>query len=309
MTKYGKMNIIKQVGANLLDLLTRPIQRKIENSLLALGTILSNQQNFINSNNINDFEFKIFSQRGEDGLIQYLIKHISIKNQIFIEFGVENYMESNTRFLMMNNNWSGLIIDGSESAIKSIRKRDWFWKYDLKIKSAFIDKENINGLLSEDGFKNIGLLSIDIDGNDYWIFKEIDFTELSPAIVITEYNALFGNERAITIPYKKDFNRTKAHYSNLFFGASLPALVYVAQQKGYELVGCNDAGTNAFFVRNDLLNDKIEKVDVLSAYKEDKCRQSRDRDYNHSFLSGEERINCIRGLNVVNVISGEMEKL
>jgi len=301
------MNMLKQLGSNLFNYAMQPLQRKAETTLLALGSVLSNQQRLINSDDINDYEFKIFSQRGEDGIIQYLIKNILIENTIFIEFGVENYMESNTRFLMMNNNWSGLVMDGSDAAIKSIQKREWFWMYDLQAKCAFIDAGNINSLLK--GFKNIGLLSIDIDGNDYWILKEIDFSELNPSIVIVEYNALFGYERPISIPYNKAFNRTKAHYSNLFFGSSLAALDSVAQQKGYALVGCNTAGTNAFFVRNDLLNNKIKKKSVAEAYKEDKCRQSRDRNYKLSFLSGEERIKVIKNLDVINVITNEVEKL
>jgi hypothetical protein len=304
MKKY-----IKTTVGRWVNLLTNPIQRKIETALLAQGKLLSNQQNFFHSGNINEYEFKIFSQRGEDGIIQYLIKHIQIKSEIFIEFGVENYMESNTRFLMMNNNWSGLVIDGSAANINSIRKREWFWKYDLKTQCAFIDKGNINTLLHKYGFKDIGILSIDIDGNDYWIFQEIDLSELNPSIVIIEYNGLFGSERMISVPYDKCFNRTKAHFTNLFFGASLAALAHLAAQKGYELIGCCDAGTNAFFVRKDLLNNKIRKLNVSEAYKEDKCRQSRGRRGEFSFLSGDERLSIIKGLNVVNVLTNEIEKL
>jgi hypothetical protein len=303
--------MIKTVGKDVLNYVAKPIQRKQEDALLAIGKLLSRQQNFIDSNNINDYEFKIFSQRGEDGIIQCLIKHIPITNKVFIEFGVEDYMESNTRFLMMNDNWSGFVMDASDRNIKSIKKRDWFWKYDLKVQKAFIDKDNINDILTETNFKDIGLLSIDIDGNDYWIFEKINFTELNPAIIIVEYNALFGNERAISVPYDKNFNRTKAHFSNLFFGASLPALIYIAEKKGYSLIGCNDAGSNAFFVKKEFVEGitKIPKVDMQNAYKEDKCRQSRDKKYKFSFLSGAERNAIIKGLEVVNVISGEVELL
>jgi hypothetical protein len=300
---------IKTTIKEWINLPINPLQRKMETILLAQGCLLSNQQNFISSGNVNDYEFKIFSQRGEDGIIQYLIKHMPIKNKVFIEFGVENYMESNTRFLMMNNNWSGLVIDGSGANIGSLKKREWFWKYDLKTKCAFIDRDNINNLLHEDGFEDIGILSIDIDGNDYWIFQKLDLSKLKPSIVIIEYNGLFGSERAISVPYDKYFNRTKAHYSNLFFGASLAALVHLATQKGYELVACCDAGTNAFFVQKDLLNDKIRKLSVSEAYKEDKCRQSRDKRYRFSLLSGNERLSVIRGLDVVNVLTDEIEKL
>ena len=144
-----------------------------ETPLLALGKMLSNQQYSMNSKNLNDYEFKIFSQFGDDGIIQYLIKNIEIKNDIFIEFGVEDFMESNTRFLMMNNNWSGFVMDGSEEAMKSLQNQKWYWQFDLTQKAVFIDKDNINALLAGTGSSNIGLLSIGIDGNDYHIFNEM----------------------------------------------------------------------------------------------------------------------------------------
>ena len=305
------MNRIKRIGRLVIDYVMNPLLRNQETTLLATGNLLSKQQYFNNSNDINDHEFKIFSQRGEDGIIQYLIKYVNIRNKTFIEFGVENYMESNTRFLMMNDNWSGFVIDASAININSIRKREWFWKYDLKVNKAFINKENINSILSKANFEDIGILSIDIDGNDYWILESIELKKLNPAIIIVEYNALFGCERAISVPYDKNFNRTKKHYSNLFFGASLPALTYLAEKKGYDLVGCNDAGSNAFFVRKDLLkgNTRISKIDLQCAFREDKCRQSRDKKYNFTFLSGDERMAVIKGLNVINIVTGETENL
>jgi hypothetical protein len=263
----------------------------------------------MNSNNINDYEFKIFSQFGDDGIIQYLIKNVAIENDVFIEFGVENYLESNTRFLLMNNNWSGFVMDGSEKVMNSLNNQSWYWKYCLTHKAAFIDKENINDLLSTTGFSNIGLLHIDLDGNDYHILTEIELSKLNPSIIIMEYNSVFGSERAITVPYHKDFIRTKAHYSNLFFGASLSALNFAATKKGYSLVGCNLAGNNAYFVRKDLLNEKVIEFSVKIAYKESKFRESRNPDYSLSFLAGKERLEIIKGLEVINVESNEKEKL
>ncbi|MBP1630287.1 MAG: hypothetical protein H6Q15_1180 [Bacteroidetes bacterium] len=303
------MSLINNIASKIINTLATPLIRKQEITLLALGKLLSNQQNSIDSDNINDFEFKIFSQRGEDGIIQYLVKNIYIKNNTFIEFGVENYLESNTRFLMMNNNWSGYVIDGSKKAMNNLKKREWFWAYDLRVKDAFIDKDNINSLMNETGFEEVGILSIDIDGNDYWIFEELDFSRLNPSIIIAEYNAVFGKERPISVPYDKKFYRTEAHYSNLYFGASLMSLNHIAQEKGYELVGCNDAGTNAFFVRKDLLNNIIKPISVSDAFREDKCRQSRDKNYNLSLLSGEDRLKIIKGMDVINVISMKKEEL
>lgn len=280
-----------------------------ESALLAMGTMLSNQQRLMQSKNLNDYEFKIFSQFGDDGIIQYLIKHISIKNETFIEFGVENYMESNTRFLMMNNNWEGLVMDGSEEAMNSLRNRPWFWRYSLKEKAVFIDKDNINNLLSSSGFSDLGLLHIDLDGNDYYILQEIDFSLLNPSILILEYNAVFGKNRAVSVPYDKNFVRTKAHYSNLYWGASLTALNHAAAQKGYALIGCNLAGNNAYFVRRDLLNEKIKEMTVEDAFIDSKFRESRNEDYALTYLGGNDRLLLIKGLPVINVLTNQIEKL
>lgn len=284
-------------------------QQSNDTELLALGALLSNQQYQINSPNIHDYEFKIFSQFGDDGIIQYLIKHVAIRNKVFIEFGVENYLESNTRFLMCHNNWSGFVMDGSQEAMDSLKSQAWYWRYALRQKAVFIDKENINGLLKETGYSDIGFLHIDLDGNDYHIFDSLDLGSLNPAIIAVEYNSVFGKERAITVPYDKAFVRTSRHFSNLFWGASLPALHHVAKKKSYALVGCNLAGNNAYFVRRDLLTDKVRELSVGEAFVESKFRESRDINYALTYLEGNQRLELIRGLEVINVITGTPEKL
>jgi hypothetical protein len=309
------MKFMKKIARKFASLIADGISvDKSETELLALGALLSKQQWFLcppppRFPSFNDFEFKIFSQWGDDGLIQYLIKNIKIENEIFIEFGVEDYSESNTRFLMMNNNWKGFVMDGSEENMARLRKQPWFWKYSLDTKAVFITKENINGILAETGFKNIGLLHIDLDGNDAHILAEIDLKDLNPAILIMEYNAVFGKKRAISVPYDANFIRTEKHYSNLYFGASLAALTYIANGKGYRLIGCNSAGNNAYFARRDLLNEKIKEKPVNEAYMPSRFRESRNEDYALSFLDGDERYEMIKGLEIINVVTNEMEKL
>ncbi|MDT0556062.1 hypothetical protein [Patiriisocius hiemis] len=277
--------------------------------LLAIGTMLSKQQFQMVSSNINDYEFKIFSQWGDDGIIQYLIKNLSIENTTFIEFGVEDYLESNTRFLMMHDNWSGFIIDGSNKFIKNLKKYKWYWKYDLRGKCAFITKDNINSILLSSGFKSLGILSVDIDGNDYHVLEEIDLGVLNPSIIIVEYNAVFGKDRYITVPYKEDFVRNNMHYSNLYFGASLPAFTHVANNKGYALVGCTIAGNNAYFVRRDLLNKNVSELSIEEAFKDSKFRESRNKDYSLSYLRGDTRLAEIKGMPVINLLTGEEEEI
>lgn len=271
-----------------------------EEVLLSLGKLLVNQQSNIKSDCLSDYEFKIFSQFGDDGIIQHLIKNIKIKNRIFIEFGVEDFQESNTRFLLMNNNWSGFIMDASEGAMKAVKANSWFWKYDLRCQSAFITKENINSLIQQSGFEEIGLLHVDIDGNDYWINKELDLSKISPAIIILEYNSVFGRERAVTIPYQANFYRFNAHYSGLYWGASLKALTLLMRERGYSLIGSNSAGNNAYFVRNDLLTETITAKPIEAVYVESKYRESRNEKGQLSFLRGKERLSLIKGLPVIN---------
>lgn len=306
--KFLKQQFLKVASLIGDELALRTIENE-EIRSIALGNLLSKQQYTLTSSDINDYEFKIFSQYGDDGIIQFLIKNLAIKNKTFIEFGVEDYSESNTRFLMMNNNWSGFVMDGTQKNMDRLKTFPWYWKHDIKLQTAFIDADNINPLLAETGLENIGLLHIDLDGNDYFVLKVIDFSKLNPAILIVEYNSVFGNDRAISIPYDKDFIRTEAHHSNLFFGASLPALKLAATEKGYVLVGCTLSGNNAYFIRRDLLNDKIKEKSLKEAFIESKFRESRDKDYNLSYLAGNERLNAIKGLEVLNVETKQLEEL
>ncbi len=274
------------------------------NLFLTAGLHIGRIKQLGSINSLSEVEFKVFSQWGEDGIIQYLINQISIeKKKTFIEFGVEDYREANTRFLLMNNNWKGLIFDGSEKNIERVKKNNIYWKYELTAESHFITRENINNIIEMSGFKgDIGLLSIDIDGNDYWVWDAIDVVQ--PIIIICEYNNVFGNVKAVTIPYDPCFVRTKAHYSNLYYGASLPALCYLAEKKGYDFVGSNSAGSNAFFVRKDLSN-KFKVLTAKSGYIEGHIRESRNKDGSLSHIGGRNRIELIRHLPVVDVITGK----
>lgn len=248
---------------------------------------------------INDAEFCIYSQWGEDGIISYLIESIPIKNKFFVEFGVENYEESNTRFLLIYYNWNGLIIDSNVSYIKQIKSSEIYWRYDLKAINAFITRDNINEILKKNiPYEDIGLLSIDIDGMDYWIWEKIDV--IKPRIVVCEYNALFGYKKAVVVPYREDFDRFKAHYSGLYFGASLKALVNLAKRKGYIFVGCNKNGVNAFFVRSDV-KGSLKEVSLEEGYKPIFARQARDKSGNLTYISGIEQINLIKDLEVYDL--------
>ncbi|MGC2530312.1 MAG: hypothetical protein WA639_21405 [Candidatus Acidiferrum sp.] len=250
--------------------------------------------------------FRVFSQFDEDGIIQYLINGLPIKNKTFIEFGVENYEESNTRFLLLNDHWQGMVLDARASDIRYIQQDKIYWQYDLQAKCTWITRENINTLLSDAGFgSDVGLLSIDIDGNDYWIWEAIQ--SVRPLIVIVEYNSLFGLQ-PIAVPYKEDFDRTSAHYSNLYYGASLGALQHLAHKKGYLPVGSNVLGHNAFFLRSDIAGE-FRGLELREAYIESRFRESRDENGQLNYLRGIGRMKPIQELPVVDVVTGETGKL
>jgi hypothetical protein len=276
-------------------------QRRIELRLKllqnALGRVELRQLENQRDESLDFHEYQVYSQWGEDGIIQFLIKNILIKKRIFVEFGVETYEQSNTRFLLVNDNWSGLIIDGSQENILKIKNDEVYWNYNLKAICSFVSKENINELLIKNGLSGeIGLLSIDIDGNDYWIWDAINV--INPEIVIVEYNYRFGDSAAVTIPYQDDFVREKAHYSMIYFGASLKALCLLAKRKGYFFVGCSSNGVNAFFVREDKSNSILREITAEQGYKVGQFCETRNKEGIQVKMSPEEEVKLLQSLKL-----------
>jgi len=296
--------ILKFFFSPLVNKLSKLESQIEENRILLAKVHINNIKSLKNyPSRLSDVEFKVFSQWGEDGIIQFLISRVPIENEIFIEFGVETYHESNTRFLLMNNDWRGLIMDGNKDYMKQIQYDDIYSRHDLTSITAFITKENINQVIKDSCITgDIGLLSIDIDGNDYWIWDSINV--VSPRIVVCEYNSIFGCKEAVSILYDEKFNRTKAHHSNLYYGASLEALWMLAEKKGYVFVGSNRAGSNAFFVRKDV-SSKVIALSSEEGYVKSNARESRDENGRLTYISGDNRIKLIANKEVVNVITNE----
>jgi hypothetical protein len=291
---FGKIRKIKA----LLRMIAN-FDRRICAIQEALGRIEA-RQNCDDSNCLSDHEFKVYSQWGEDGIIDYLTRKVEIKKNMFVEFGVENYLESNTRFLLVNKNWSGLVIDGNPENVSFIKSDPIYWRQDLKADCAFITKENINELLISNGVAgDIGLLSIDIDGNDYWVWQEIEV--ILPRIVVIEYNFRFGTDKALVVPYDPNFVRQKAHYSMVYFGASLKALVNLGKKKGYSFVGCNKNGVNAFFVRTDIVKD-LRVLTTEEGYVAGNFREARNQDGHLSFMNYQEEKSILKNLPLIEVV-------
>ena len=142
--------------------------------------------------NFEDIEFSVFSQFGEDGIISWLTEKVPNIKKVFVEIGTQDYWEANTRYLIKSKKWKGYLIEGSKDDVKKIKRQRIYWQNDLRAIDAFINKDNIDHIV-ENNIKesNIGLLSIDIDGNDYWILEKI--INLSPTFIVCEYNSIFGD--------------------------------------------------------------------------------------------------------------------
>ena len=243
--------------------LQKLFQRSFDDLKILSGqSVLENKrQNYQRYNNINQAELKIFSQFGEDGIIDFLIETLNIKFIKFVEVGTADYSESNTRFLFETGRAEGLIIDSDRNLVSKVKRLFQLWRGNIKIISLFVDKENlIDTLKKNDSLEKIDLFSMDVDGVDYWLIKELP--DKISKIFIAEYNANFGPNLEVSVPYIKDFDRTIYHYSNLGWGMSLKALVKLMNKKGYEFVGTNSAKCNAFFIRKDLI--KLIKINLPS---------------------------------------------
>lgn len=220
-------------------------------------------------------EYSIFSQHGEDGLIAFIFEQIGVGARYFVEFGAGG-KTSNTELLAQNFGWGGLIIDGSKKQLAATVSRYIEGGVDIsKITTLenWITKENIDDLLKENCAVNeIDIISIDIDGNDYWIWEALQ--ALNPRLVVIEYNASLGSKDSITIGYNPAFNRMDHHPLGWYHGASLKSLEKLAAKKGYSLICCESSGVNAFFVRDDLLNENTPVMSAEDAFYHDQYRST-----------------------------------
>jgi hypothetical protein len=204
--------------------------------------------------------FRAFSQNDEDGILQEIFRRIGTTNRTFVEFGVQDGLQTNTRLLLYAG-WRGLWIEADRAAYA--RMLDSFAAEvaarQLQLLNTFVTAENISGLIDSALLGELDLLSIDIDGNDYWIWDAI---QLKPRVVVIEYNAKFRPPIKWVMQYNP---KHRWNYSD-YHGASLESLNALARQKGYSLVGCCLAGVNAFFVRDDLVQDHFESPQGADLY-------------------------------------------
>ncbi|WKN29789.1 hypothetical protein PZB74_12515 [Porifericola rhodea] len=274
--------MLKKLIKKLSTLLSIGLQKQTKALSEQIGTVSAIEQiniglsyNLLNQNNaapspFNSHGFKVYSQHEEDGLIWYIFSLIGATNKQCVEVCAGNGVECNSANLIVNHGWLGLLFDGDAANVKSARQffhnhpSTRYWP--PTIKHAWITKNNINQLILDERVEGeIDLLSLDIDGIDYWLWKEL--TVVKPRLVVLEFNHLLGPERSVTVPYREDFKAEFTEWGSDYAGASLNAFCKLAKKKGYRLIGTNRYATNAFFLREDIQHKWLPEVQPKDCFQ------------------------------------------
>jgi hypothetical protein len=214
-----------------------------------------------------DVEFRAFSQNGEDGILLYVFGLIGMGGRRCVEVCAGDAIECNTANLIVNHGWSGLLFDGDKRLVD--RGRAYYSRlgdtasYPPQIVNSWITRANVNDLIKQNGFEGpVDLLSLDLDGVDYWIWEAIEV--IRPRVVIAEIQCIWGADCSVTVPYSDAFKAPITDRFKAYCGASLPAFVKLARQKGYRLVGVQRLGFNAVFIADGVGEELLPEVDIDS---------------------------------------------
>src|SRR6516162_2803921 len=212
------------------------------------------RERYADGKRLEPYGFKVYSQNDEDGIIQEIFNRIGTNNRTFVEFGVENGLENNTLKLLLDG-WQGLWLEAGAKNVTAIEKRfsDVIADNRLAVRPAFITAENINELIGDWGTGEIDLLSIDIDGNDFYVWQALNV--VNARVVVIECNWKFPPPTSVVQAY----DPRNVWRGTDYMGASLEALTRLGARLGYSLVGTTVLGLNAFFVRNDLVEEKFQR--------------------------------------------------
>jgi hypothetical protein len=207
------------------------------------------------------FERRVWSQNGEDGIIQELLRRVGVKHRFFVEFGVETGLECNCARLARGEQWSGLLLEASPELFPHLQE-NFRGLPAVRCQQTAVTSQNIEEILAANQVPvDFDLLSIDIDGNDYWVWKAIQ--RWQPRIVVIEYNPAYPPPLRWVMQENLEHRWDHTDY----YGASLSSLAVLGRSKGYTLVACDSRGVNAFFIRSELFDpEKFVDTAVLYHY-------------------------------------------
>ena len=255
---------------------------------------------------LSDAEITVYSQWGEDGILDYLCDVVSLERPHIFELGAGNFLECNSRFLIENRFASSVLVDARADLISTAKNDGVYWKTHMMAICEWITPSSVRNIqkTAREFLGHIDIISIDIDGNDFWVMTQIDLSEVK--IVVAEYNPLFGINYPVSIPRDDSFSRESAHHSNLYYGVGLKAWVEYFSNLGFGFAGTNKVGSNAFFVKKAFIGGlDFSPAEDLSTYVNWSVRESRDTNGELDFLSGSQRLAEIGHLELVDVFTGK----
>ena len=225
------------------------------------------------------WEFSGFSQNGEDGIIDVLRRQLLSCNRYFIEIGASDGMQNNSSWLVVAEQYDGLMIDGDPRRVERAQRMIAYHSIGVECMSMFVDSENIKNLRAKTLYADPDVFSLDIDGVDYYIAKALLSAGFKPKIFVVEYNSVYGPVQSMTIPYQDNFVFTKAHTTQLYYGVSISAWKKLFNEFGYRFITVDRKGVNGFFVNplcfnSDFLNsivgsDFVENIYQYTKFKGD----------------------------------------
>jgi hypothetical protein len=222
----------------------------------------------------SDVGFRCYSQYEEDGILLYVFAMIGTTNKTSVEICAGDGIECMSANLIINHGWWGYLFDGNRRRVRRgrafyRRSKDTFLRPPT-FTHAWITAENVNGLIATSGIQgDVDLLTLDLDGMDYWVWKSIDC--IKPRVVVCETHNVIPVEKSVTVPYDPQFRLKKPDYG----GASLTAMAKLGAEKGYRLVGTHRYGFNAFFVLKDVGADLLPAVDPIDCLQDPFSREAR----------------------------------
>ena len=200
----------------------------------------------------------------------------------------------------------GLAIDAGDRHKAFIEASELAWRHTVDAKTALLTADTLDRVIGDSGYHgDIGLVSIDVDGIDYWLLAALGV--VSPRILVVEYNSLFGPERAVTVPYDPELIERPPIHPRSISACRLRLLTSMARTKVCA-GGIEPAGTNAFFVRRDVLGDIPEHKSQTPG--ESSVRQARDTEGRLLYTSGREaQLRMIADLPLIDVVTGEASEI
>lgn len=218
-----------------------------------------------------DAGFRVHSEFEEDGIILYVLSMIEPRSRRVVEMCCGDGNQCMATNLILNHGFTGVLFEGDPSQAAQAHKY-FESKQDTKlmppkIVGGWITRENINSLLDEhDASGEVDLLSLDIDGNDYWVLQAI--RNLNPRLIVCETHDIIPSHLSLVMPYDPEFNfRSKPNLEQDFRSASLRAMTNLCRERGYRLIGSHRHGFNVFYLRNDEGGDFFPEVTIESVHQ------------------------------------------